>query len=114
MKTSPQGKIPIVTPWAYFSKYAPLAAFPMFLRIIFMKFTGLSIPGYTLYPLLVIHSAWFAGTSLRDVSSNVEKYGYLDAEVPRDTVPQTAVGGILSDFTHVVYLRLLLLFFGHV
>lgn len=100
----------MVPVWRYALTYAPLAALPSVLRLAFMASTGRPVPSYILLPLLVAHTLLFTGLGSRRMSDNIEKFGYLDGDVPRDSIPEAIAGLIVTEYTDAVVMRLLALF----
>lgn len=85
---TPTGKIPVVSVWREYAALGPYIIMPTVFRALFMWLTGCTVPIYVMYPILVVHINRFMPRMQARNRNKIMKYGYLDANIARDGVPE--------------------------
>lgn len=104
------GKVPMVYELDEFWASARWVFLPTILRYAFMKVTGYSVPPVLLFFLHVVHTMAFLKSYQLKVRSLIIKYGYLDGEVPRDTISEPMTTFVFENLISAILVRPLFFF----
>ena len=101
----PKGKVPVYREWDQMFRLSPFITAPIVLRWALMRFAGVTIPGLAMYGILVAWNLVTFESYLHILRGLAQKYGYLDGEAERDSIPAGLTWKLLQEILHGVVAR---------
>lgn len=97
-KPGPSDKLPVFTPWNQMLYLAPFAFGPFVARYLYYHYVSNDMPGaWAMWGLLSFYTMQVGLMFIWGLGKLATKYGYLDNQVGRDTVPYEQVSKVMTE-----------------
>lgn len=104
------GKLPVVLEWDQHIRWFPVFILPVVLRGLYMHFTGNTIPPVVMYGISNLFTFATMMLYMQHITSYAKKYGFLDNQSSRDSVPESMAHKVFGSLITAVFIRPLVVF----
>ncbi|PKI82902.1 hypothetical protein MVES1_003768 [Malassezia vespertilionis] len=103
-----KGMVPVYSLFSQHMYLLPRAMLPIVARWAYMTATGYTIHPVAMYFLTLAYNAHVVKSFFQHLTTLVKRHGFLDADIPRDSIPETMAGKLFTEFLTGIFVRPLL------